>query len=258
MSLLQIYESDFGEHSVEFSSLLIDLKEHCENYTKAKQTAQKERMLIIGKVDEFKSTFPQRSKEHRALYKAMEDEGWSEDVIYNNRLAYKAYRGLLAMHETHKVHLVLDLATVSHLMLMEQGICFYELKKYVKRHKKLPPISALRGRLGGFFDETFQPLSRTTTDWSRKLESSPSNRVEQVHQVEVVEHPTTTSEEIIEKTQADLRADFVSLIDRLNLEEAYVDPDFKKELQAREHQIEMLADWSKPALKGHVGRHLYV
>ncbi len=112
--------------------------------------------------------------------------------------------------------------------------------------------------LAGSFDETFQPLSRTRTDWSRRLESSPSKRVEQVHQIEVVEHPITTSEEVIEKTQADLRADFVSLIDRLNLEEAYVDPDFKKELQAREHQIEMLADWSKPALKGHVGRHLYV
>ena len=77
-------------------------------------------------------------------------------------------------------------------------------------------------------------------------------------QCEVVEHPITTSEEVIEKTQADLRADFVSLIDRLNLEEAYLDPGFKKEIQAREHQIEMLADWSKPALKGHVGRHLYV
>ena len=258
MSLLQIYESDFAEHSVEFSSLLIDLKEHCENYTKAKQTAQKERMLIIGKVDEFKSTFPQRSKEHRALYKAMEGEGWSDDVIYNNRLAYKAYKELLELHESWQAQKIIKHASVSHLMEIQKGVDILELRKYLRRHKKLPPVSALRGRLGGYFDETFQPLSRLRTDWSRSSGSSLSNRVEQVHQVEVVEYPITTSEEVIEKTQADLRDDFVSLIDRLNLDEAYVDPDFKKELQAREHQIEMLADWSKPALKGHIGRHLYV
>ena len=239
MTLINIYESDFGEASVEFKNLLEDLRLNIESYTQAKLDAQKERMLIIGKVEEYRQTFPQRSKEHTALYKAMKAEGWSDDVLYNNRLAYKGYQHLLSLHESHQAKRVLKKATVTHLMLIEQGIDFFELQKYERRHKKLPPVSALRGRLGGFFDETFQPLSRFRTDWSRQP-------IEQVHEVVVVDEPTNSSEEVIETTQADLRHEFMRVIYLLNFEEAAGDKEFQTHLQGLNEKLERLHDWSKP------------
>ena len=92
MSLIKIISS---EHSAEFGQLITDIKANVLSYLEARQKAQKERMIIIGKIAEYKSSYPQRSKEHRALTTAMNEEGWSQDVISNNLLAYKAMRGYL-------------------------------------------------------------------------------------------------------------------------------------------------------------------
>ena len=78
MALLNIYES---EVSTEFKNFLDQIKTNIEAYSDAKQKAKKERMIIIGKVAEYKETFPQRSSDHRLLTKVMKEEGWSDDVI---------------------------------------------------------------------------------------------------------------------------------------------------------------------------------
>ena len=78
MALLNIYES---EVSTEFKNFLDQIKTNIEAYSEAKLKAQKERMIIIGKIAEYKQSFPQRSTDHRLLVKAMK-----EDVLLSSRL----------------------------------------------------------------------------------------------------------------------------------------------------------------------------
>ena len=74
MSFKQIIKS---ENIAEFGQLINEIKANVLSYLEARQKAQKERMIIIGNIAEYKSNHPQRSKEHRVLIKAMSEEGWS-------------------------------------------------------------------------------------------------------------------------------------------------------------------------------------
>ena len=95
MTLLNIYEVDV---SSEFKTFLDQIKTNIEAYSEAKHKAQKERMIIIGKIAEYKQSFPQRSTDHRLLVKAMKEEGWSDDVISNNLIAFRRYQKLMNSH----------------------------------------------------------------------------------------------------------------------------------------------------------------
>ena len=146
MTLIKIINS---EHSAEFGQLITDIKANVLSYLEARQKAQKERMIIIGKIAEYKSSYPQRSKEHRALTTAMNEEGWSQDVISNNLVAYKKYKSLLESHSDW--HPLAEAASVSHLILMSRELSrslLYESVLYLKRNKQLPSIKAMRGFLG--------------------------------------------------------------------------------------------------------------
>ena len=77
MSLKKIINS---EHSEEFGEFINEIKANVLSYLEARHKAQKERMIIIGKIAEYKNSYPQRSKEHKALTTAMSEEGWSQDV----------------------------------------------------------------------------------------------------------------------------------------------------------------------------------
>ena len=86
MSLKQIIKS---EYTAEFGQLINKINANILSYLEARQKTQKERMIIIGKISEYKRNHPQRSKEHRFLIKAMSEEDWSKDIISNNLVAYK-------------------------------------------------------------------------------------------------------------------------------------------------------------------------
>lgn len=245
MTLLQIYDSELPS---EFKAFLDEIKPNVEAYAEAKGIAQLERMMIIGKIKDYQTQFPQRSYQHKALAKAMKSEGWSEDVIHNTSLAYEGYKGLLEYHESFKTEKIIKLAIVSHLIEIKKGVDVIELLKYIRRHKKLPPVSALRGRLGGFFDETFQPLSRFRTDWSRKNKETTNYDAEGLHpvDVEVVTKPTCTAEEALPKTQAELIDKLITLVQLLNLDLIYRDDDLKSKLTAVKNQLMGIAHLAIP------------
>ena len=160
MVLLNIYES---EVSTEFKNFLDQIKTNIKAYSDAKQKAQKERMIIIGKVAEYKESFPQRSSDHRLLVKAMKEEGWSDDVISNNLIAFRYYQKLMNIHSDW--HPLAQAASVSHLLVMARandGRLDHNALKFLKRHKKLPSLSAMRGYLAGWFDEKFMKRRRTS------------------------------------------------------------------------------------------------
>ena len=234
MSLLHIYKS---EVSAEFKSFLDQIKQNIEAYAKAKQAAQKERMLIIGKIAEYKSSFPQRSSDHRLLVKAMKAEGWSDDVISNNLAAYKQYLWLI--NNDSSWHPLAEASTVSHLLVMgrEEGCSLsYYAAKYLKSHKELPSVSAMRGYLAGWFDERFKP---------KKIERNKSEASTEVNEIEIRSSPSKTEIEIIEDTQAFLRDQLLKTLSQLNMEEAFINENFKEGLKANNYQLELLADWSK-------------
>ena len=160
MTLLNIYESEI---STEFKNFLDQIKTNIEAYSEAKLKAQKERMIIIGKIAEYKQSFPQRSTDHRLLVKAMKEEGWSDDVISNNLIAFRRYQKIMNSHSDW--HPLAQAASVSHLLLMARandGRLEFNAVKYLKRHKKLPSLSAMRGYLAGWFDEKFMQRRRAS------------------------------------------------------------------------------------------------
>ena len=233
MTLLNIYES---EVSTEFKNFLDQIKTNIEAYSEAKLKAQKERMIIIGKIAEYKQSFPQRSTDHRLLVKAMKEEGWSDDVISNNLIAFRRYQKIMNSHSDW--HPLAQAASVSHLLLMARandGRLEHNALKYLKRHKKLPSLSAMRGYLAGWFDEKFMQRRRTSG-------SGPSSEFNS----ESFDRSETLQFEIVEDNQLVLGEKLVSILNEIDMEEAFINDAFKEKLEPHNHQLEVLADWSKP------------
>ena len=233
MTLLNIYES---EVSTEFKNFLDQIKTNIEAYSEAKFKAQKERMIIIGKIAEYKQSFPQRSTDHRLLVKAMKEEGWSDDVISNNLIAFRRYQKIMNSHSDW--HPLAQAASVSHLLLMARandGRLEHNALKYLKRHKKLPSLSAMRGYLAGWFDEKFMQRRRASGGGT----SSEFNP-------ESFDRSSNLEFEIVEDNQLVLGEKLVSILNEIDMDKAFINDAFKEKLEPHNHQLEVLADWSKP------------
>ena len=233
MTLLNIYES---EVSTEFKNFLDQIKTNIEAYSEAKLKAQKERMIIIGKIAEYKQSFPQRSTDHRLLVNAMKEEGWSDDVISNNLIAFRRYQKLMNSHSDW--HPLAQAASVSHLLLMARandGRLEHDALKYLKRHKKLPSLSAMRGYLAGWFDEKFMQRRRASGGGA----SSEFN-------ADSFERSSTFEFEIVEDNQLVLGEKLVSILNEIDMDKAFINDAFKEKLEPHNHQLEVLADWSNP------------
>ena len=270
MSLIKIINS---EHSAEFGQLITDIKANVLSYLEARQKAQKERMIIIGKIAEYKNSYPQRSKEHKALTTAMSEEGWSQDVISNNLVAYKQYKSLLESHSDW--HPLAEAASVSHLILIareQSGSLLYDLVIYLKCNKQLPSIKAIRGHLGGFFDNKFQPKFRnkgsrsksfgtpelTNTNTTKHSEpQQTSGSALMPNQGEAFEIPvnngllvihqdsTDIEYEAVQPNQDELFETLLEAIPKLNLDELYGDEAKRSRLELIQQNLETLSDMAK-------------
>ena len=118
----------------------------------------------------------------------------------------------------------------------EGGSLSFYMLKYLKRHKKLPAVSAMRGYLAGWFDDRFQPRNK-----GRTRDTTSSTKFD----VAVVQEPSTTEFEIIEDNQVVLRQQLLSVLNELNMDDAFTNDQFKKELEPHTHQLETLTDWSR-------------
>ena len=233
MTLLNIYES---EVSTEFKNFLDQIKTNIEAYSEAKLKAQKERMIIIGKIAEYKQSFPQRSTDHRLLVKAMKEEGWSDDVISNNLIAFRRYQKLMNSHSDW--HPLAQAASVSHLLLMARandGLMETNALKYLKRHKKLPSLSAMRGYLAGWFDEKFRQRRRASGGGTSSEFNSES-----------FDRSSNLEFEIVEDNQLVSGEKLVLILNEIDMDKAFINDAFKEKLEPHNHQLEVLADWSKP------------
>ena len=148
MSLLNLYNQSshqaIPELSHEFHALLAELKTHVDNYLALKDKAMKERMVIIGMANAYRSQFPQRSTESRLLLQALNRE-WSSDVIKNNTQAYLEYQRLMASSVDDWKNLA-EKANPSQLLLFSRdktGKLRFDAAKALRRTGKVPSFQQL-------------------------------------------------------------------------------------------------------------------
>ena len=201
----------------------------------------------------------------------MSEEGWSQDVISNNLVAYKKYKSLLK--RLSEWHPLAEAASVSHLILIareQSGSLLYDSVLYLKRNKQLPSIKAMRGYLGGFFDNKFQPKFRnkgslsngfgtpklTTANTTKKPETSESALAHS--HTEAFEIPVKDGQLVIQQDSTDIEHEAVKpsqaeLIQQLNLianqidtEEVFVNDVLRAQLEPFQHRYETLSELAKP------------
>ena len=104
----------------------------------------KERMVIIGMANAYRSQFPQRSTESRLLLQALNRE-WSSDVIKNNTQAYLEYQRLMASSVDDWKNLA-EKANPSQLLLFSRdktGKLRFDAAKALRRTGKVPSFQQL-------------------------------------------------------------------------------------------------------------------
>lgn len=154
MTILNIYEQQV---SAELSTFLADIKPNVERYTEAKASAQKERMLIIGKISDYRTEFPQRSTDHRLLTNAMLSE-WSPDVIKKQTAAYRQYKQLKATNVPEYMELA-EAANPSQLTVLSRGsdtTLAFDAAKVLKQTGSLPSKGQMEQHLKGQVKNNFE------------------------------------------------------------------------------------------------------
>ena len=152
--------TEIRELSVTLQEFLPEIEENIKGYAVSKNAALLHRMEIIGKVSDYQAQFSQRSEDHRLLMEAMRSEGWSDEVIRQNRQAYRAKKHLEAW-AIPEAQAMLEACSVSHLTELASMVdgdqrIWIDCARFVKQHKKMPPVSAIRGYKGGFFNSKFE------------------------------------------------------------------------------------------------------
>ena len=171
MSIIQLYSQDL---SPELNSFLSEIKPNVDRYVDAKATAQKERMLIIGQIAEYREQYPQRSADHRLLSSAMQSE-WSGDVISNSKVAYQEYKRLMETDVPEYMQLAEE-ANPSQLKTLSRGegtTLAYDAVKHLQKTGTLPSKGKMEQYLQGNINNKFENRPGTILKDDRP-KSSPS------------------------------------------------------------------------------------
>ena len=159
-------------------------------------------------------------------------------MINNNLIAFRHYQALIDRHSDW--HPLAQAASVSQLLVMSRAkdqdkSLDYHALKFLKRHKKLPSVSAMRGFLAGWFDEKFIQKRRASDGGTSPGFNSES-----------FDRSSTLVFEIEEDNQLVLVEKLGEILNVINMEKAFINDAFKEKLEPHNHQLEVLADWSKP------------
>tara|TARA_R110002012_G_scaffold309422_1_gene516398 strand:- start:757 stop:1620 length:864 start_codon:yes stop_codon:yes gene_type:complete len=154
MSLTTILNEEISlELGIFFETILDNIR----TYDSTKETALKQRMIIIGKVTEYMRQFPQRSTDARLLAEGMRAEKWTDDIISTNYIAYKEYRRLLSGAPEYCQ--VAEAASVSHLQELsknEDKTIVYDALQFLKRNGKMPSVKKLQAHKQKWCNNKFE------------------------------------------------------------------------------------------------------
>ena len=166
--LTTIYDNN--ELSPELNEFLTELKPEVDKYTTSKAQAQRSRMLIIGRCNDYKKSFPQRSADHRLLQNAMRSE-WTEDVIKKAVAAYDEYNRLIDTEVCMYVSLA-ETATPSQLVVLNRGTdttLAYDAARYLNKTGELPSKGRMEQYLSGYVKADFIQPKRVLDEPSSHL-----------------------------------------------------------------------------------------
>jgi hypothetical protein len=196
-TFLAIQTEDWSaEERAEFEPVALSANALIEEFYQHRKLGQRAKMLAIGKLEEYKSKHPQRSKASRLIKAGYEAEGWSDSVVSENAAAYHAYKHL--KEHTDKVFRdFADEIPVYLLVLLgreqkatERSGCSYDIDdnsprgyrclwwdvfKYWKKNRKCPSQTQVRGYLGGYFDEKFKPRYTGSREKGRSQHDCSTN-----------------------------------------------------------------------------------
>ena len=93
----------------------------------------------------------------------------------------------------------------------------------------------MRGYLAGWVDEKFMQRRRASGGGTSSQLNADS-----------FEKSSTFEFEIVEDNQLVLGEKLVSILNEIDMDKAFINNEFKEKLEPHNHQLEVLADWSKP------------
>ena len=254
MSLLSIIHES---KSAELGSLLLDIKENIVSYDEAKSNAQHQRMLIIGKVVEWKNQYPQRSTDRAALDKAMSEEGWGQMTISENYTAFKEYNRLHSL-EVPEYKELAENASVSHLLEFSRATdktVLYDAYKTLKQTGKMPSVKKVQAHKLGYTNNKFEsrgggrgyessnslPQTPSTSTYTPQVEPervlidvTPEPSIPEV--AAVVEGESLQKLDPTERTVMRL----IETLQELSLDDVYVRPDLLNQIKPYHQQLEAL------------------
>jgi hypothetical protein len=168
------------ELSPELTSFLMELKPNVERYNESTRSAAKERMIIIGKISDYKCLHPQHSADHKLLNGMMLEE-WSRDVIDNNVAAYKQYLHLHG-NVNPEFKALAEAAEPTALMVLQRSddtSVVYDAAMYLKKNGKVPGVSKLKGHIAGHHDKDFNHVMSKKGTSASIRKSDPKDQLAQ-------------------------------------------------------------------------------
>lgn len=273
MSLLKLCNDDSRQFSPEFKELLHAIQPEMGLYETFKQGAQHARMHVIGMCAEFAEKHPQRSNERRALVKAMEEEGWNQDVRSKNKLAFQEFQHLQGTNDAlwsefsqkASVDLLHECGKVRSRQGDGESLLADASLLHWQNTGKMPTRKQYRGLLGGYLDNRFQPLgygggSKPKASSQPQLSSEPTSTtrttsVEEAFGSEQVVAPIESVMTVdvesaaVEMETVDVEEEridtIVEALSDLNLDAVYTRDDLRDKLEAVAHRIEQLLELTK-------------
>ena len=150
----QVFDSKFKAYAE-----LMNRLQH--EYTIHKHTALKIRMEMIGRSEDQKRLYNQRSPERQYIDQGYESNGWSKDVVTNDYAAYKVWCRLKENVNPEFQQLAED-ASVTQLLSLHRALingkesALYDAAMYLKQNKQLPAASKMNGYAYGRTDNKFE------------------------------------------------------------------------------------------------------
>jgi hypothetical protein len=127
-------------------------------YVDSRDKALRIRMEMIGRAEQEKTKYSQRSPEACYIQEGYKANGWTEDVIKKNKAAWEQYKSFRS-NVNPEVQVIAEQSSVSQLYelsLDRTGSMWWDAMKYLQRHRSMPTVKQLRGYRGGFTDHRFK------------------------------------------------------------------------------------------------------
>ena len=127
-------------------------------YVDSRDKALRIRMEMIGRAEQEKTKYSQRSPEACYIQEGYKANGWTEDVIKKNKAAWEQYKSFRS-NVNPEVQVISEQSSVSQLYelsLDRTGSMWWDAMKYLQRHRSMPTVKQLRGYRGGFTDHRFK------------------------------------------------------------------------------------------------------